>query len=162
MKREERDGKGKSYIIAIALSITILPAISAATSMPVVVKGVVKYTNGTMVPDGWTVTLENLNESYPDEPWNTTTDSTLYPLNYFITGTAENESTFLIRVSDPEGKFSGEKTFTASPLETKIVNITVYASPPAVPLLTLPATILLAILLSMLVILLIIRGKVKR
>ena len=128
MKRGEREGKGKSYIIATVLSIAILPAISAAAiPMPVVVKGVVKYANGTMVPDGWTVSLENLNESYPDEPWNTTTDSTLYPLNYFITGTAESESTFLIRASDPEGKFYGEETFTASPLEIKIVNITVRA-----------------------------------
>ena len=162
MKRDEREGKGKSYIIATVLSIAILPAISAAIPMPVPVKGVVKYANGTIVPDGWTVSLENINESYPDEPWNTTTDSIFYPLNYYIVGTAENESTFLIRASDPEGKFYGEKTFTAKPLETKIVNITVYAPPPAVPLLTLPATILLAILLSMLVILLIIRGKVKR
>ena len=148
-------------LVMLMVSISIVMT-GAAIPLPVPVKGVVKYANGTMVPDGWTVSLENLNESYDDEPWNTTTDSILHPLNYFITGTAENESTFLIRVSDPEGKFSGEKTFTAGPLETKIVNITVYASPPAVPLLTLPATILLAILLSMLVILLIIRGKVKR
>ena len=155
--------KMMASLLIVAMAMAILPTVVSAQMppMPVVVKGVVKYANGTMVPDGWTVTLENLNESYPDEPWNTTTDSILHPLNYFITGTAENESTFLIRVSDPEGKFSGEETFTASPLETKIVNITVYAPPPAVPL-TLPATILLAILLSMLVILLIIRGKVKR
>jgi len=154
--------KMMASLLIVAMAMAILPTVVSAIPMPVPVKGVVKYANGTMVPDGWTVSLENLNESYDDEPWNTTTDSILHPLNYFITGTAENESTFLIRVSDPEGKFSGEKTFTASPLETKIVNITVYASPPAVPLLTLPATILLAILLSMLVILLIIRGKVKR
>ena len=113
-------------LVMLMISISIVMT-GAAIPLPVPVKGVVKYANGTMVPDGWTVTLENLNESYDDEPWNTTTDSTLYPLNYFITGTAESESTFLIRVSDPEGKFSGEETFTASPLETKIVNITVKA-----------------------------------
>ena len=114
-------------LLIVAMAMAILPTVVSAIPMPVPVKGVVKYANGTMVPDGWTVSLENLNESYPDEPWNTTTDSTLYPLNYFITGTAESESTFLIRASDPEGKFYGEETFTASPLEIKIVNITVRA-----------------------------------
>ena len=154
--------KMMASLLIVAMAMAILPTAVSAIPQPVVVKGAVKYTNGTMVPDGWTVTLENLNESYPDEPWNTTTNSTWYPFNYITAGTAEGESTFLIRASDPEGKFYGEKTFTAKPLETKIVNITVYAPPPAVPLLTPPATILLAILLSMLVILLIIRGKVKR
>ena len=121
--------KMMASLLIVAMAMAILPTVVSAIPMPVPVKGVVKYANGTMVPDGWTVTLENLNESYDDEPWNTTTDSTLYPLNYFITGTAESASTFLIKASDPEGKFSGEETFTASPLETKIVNITVRGPP---------------------------------
>ena len=118
-------------LLIVAMAMAILPTVVSAIPMPVPVKGVVKYANGTMVPDGWTVSLENLNESYPDEPWNTTTNSTLfYPFNYVIMkGTAESESTFLIRASDPEGKFYGEETFTASPLDIKIVNITVRGPP---------------------------------
>ena len=120
--------KTKISVIAIGFALVILTASVmsvVAVPMPIPVKGVVQWADGTMVPDGWTVSLENLNETYPDEPWTTTTNSSLAPLNYFFTGTAENTSTFVITASDPTGTFTGSETFTADPLETKIVNITV-------------------------------------
>ena len=129
--------------------------------MPVTVYGNVTYANGTRVPDGWNVTLINIDAN---ESWSTTTKegSGTPPIyNYEIVGSAYDTQNFRVEVRDPTGAYYGSESFTASGFETKIVDITVYA-PPAVPLLTLPATILLAILLSMLVILLIIRGKVKR
>jgi len=120
--------KTKISVIAIGFALVILMASVmpvVAVPMPVPVKGVVQWANGTMVPDGWTVSLENLNETYPEEPWTTTTNSILAPLNYFFSGTADNPSTFVITASDPTGTFTGSETFTANPLETKIVNITV-------------------------------------
>ncbi len=118
----------KTKISAIGFALVILMASVmpvVAVPLPVPVKGVVQYEDGTMVPDGWTVSLENLNETYPEEPWTTTTNSSLAPLNYFLTGTAESTSTFVITASDPTGTFTGSETFTAAPLETKIVNITI-------------------------------------
>ena len=152
------------FAVAFALifAITIIATVSAQIPGMVTVCGNVTYANGTKVPDGWNVTLINTDTG---ESWSTTTkDGVGTPpiYNYVIIGTASGTQNFTIEARDPTGTYYGSKSFTASGFETKIVNITVYAPPPAVPLLTLPATILLAILLSMLVILLIIRGKVKR
>ena len=148
------------FAVAFALIFAISIA-SAQVPMPVTVQGNVTYANGTKVPDGWNVTLINMDTN---ESWSTTTKegSGTPPIyNYEIVGSAYDTQNFRVEVRDPTGAYYGSESFTASGFETKIVDITVYA-PPAVPLLTLPATILLAILLSMLVILLIIRGKVKR
>ena len=114
-----------SFSIVAIIVLAMTAPIATAVPMPVPVKGVVQYANETMVPDGWTVSLENLNETYPEEPWTTTTNSSLAPLNYFLTGTAESSSTFVITASDSTGTFTGSETFTADPLETKIVNITI-------------------------------------
>ena len=152
------------YMFAVAFALIFaISAASAQMPMPVTVCGNVTYANGTRVPDGWNVTLINIDTG---ESWSTTTKegSGIPPIyNYEIVGSAYDTQSFRVEAGDPTGTYYyGSKSFTASGFETKIVDITVYASPPAVPLLTLPATILLAILLSMLVILLIIRGKVKR
>ena len=152
-----------SYSIATIIGIAMLASVaSAQIPGPVTVYGNVTYANGTRVPDGWNVTLINTDTG---ESWSTTTKegSGIPPIyNYEIVGTAYGTQNFTVEARDATGAYYGSKSFTASGFETKIVDITVYAPPPAVPLLTLPATILLAILLSMLVILLIIRGKVKR
>ncbi len=151
-----------SYSIATIIGIAMLASVaSAQVPAPVTVQGNVTYVNGTRVPDGWNVTLINTDTG---ESWSTTTEEgvgTPPVYNYVIVGTASGTQNFRVEARDATGAYYGSESFTASGFETKIVDITVYA-PPAVPLLTLPATILLAILLSMLVILLIIRGKVKR
>jgi len=157
----EMDTAFHMFAVAFALIFAISIA-SAQVPMPVTVFGNVTYANGTRVPDGWNVTLINTDTG---ESWSTTTKegSGIPPIyNYEIVGTAYGTQNFTVEARDATGAYYGSKSFTASGFETKIVDITVYAPPPAVPLLTLPATILLAILLSMLVILLIIRGKVKR
>ena len=114
-----------AQILAIGLALTlVMPMVAAQIPLPVTVQGIVTYENGTLVPDGWTVSLENLDEEYADEPWTTETEvSGIW--NYFIVGTAAATSTFEIMVSDPTGTYTGNKTFTAGPFDAKILNITV-------------------------------------
>jgi len=126
--RGDKKVKNKIALKTLAISIVFVVVASgnvAAQPGPVTVQGVVTYADGTLVPDGWTVLLENLDECYPSEPWATTTDSTLAPFNYLVTGTAQLTSTFVITASDPAEIYTGTETFTAYLLETCIINITV-------------------------------------
>jgi len=122
--------KGKQKIaqifaIALALMVMIPMAVVAQMPLPVTVQGTVTYANGTYVPAGWNVSMENLDEVQTGEPWTTTTELVTPNWNYILVGTATNASTFRINVSDPAGTYTASETFTAGPMEMKTVNITV-------------------------------------
>jgi len=108
-------------IIVIALTVTMASAFIG----PVTVEGTVMYSDGTYVPAGWNVSMENLNESYLTEPWTGTTG--FYPpcWNYTVVGSADASSRFIVNVSDPTGMYTGSASFTAAGFDSKIVNITI-------------------------------------
>jgi hypothetical protein len=101
--------------------------VAEAQVLPVVVQGMVKYADGTHVPAGWTVYMENLDEAYEDEPWNGTTgDPGAAPWDYTVVGSSTAAvHTFYINVSDLTGVSKGEATFTAAGFDTKTINLTV-------------------------------------
>jgi len=125
-------GKKKiAQIFAIALALMVMiPMAVAQMPMPVTVQGTVTYANGTFVPAGWGVTMENLDEVQTGEPWTTTTELVTPNWNYILVGTATNASTFRINVSDPAGTYTASETFSAAPMDMKTVNITVSEVPP--------------------------------
>ena len=123
----------RTAIVTLIISAIIVtagvPLVSALFS-PVTVQGTVRYANGSYVPDGWTVTLWNLDEDPPDEPWTASTGT--YPpcWNYTVVGKASGEKNFYINVSDPTGTYKGEATFTGAPLQPPyIINLTVTSGP---------------------------------
>ena len=119
------------FAIILVLTLMIPTAVVAQIPLPVTVQGTVTYANGTYVPAGWNVSMENLDEVQTGEPWTTTTGFVAPCWNYTVVGTATNASTFRINVSDPTGTYTASETFTAGPATTKTINITV-GGPPSV------------------------------
>ena len=68
---------GLSIVLAIAVMAMMQPAAADQTAF----RGLVNFThNDTLVPEGWNVSVENLNQAYAGEPWKTTTDDSLLPV----------------------------------------------------------------------------------
>jgi len=130
-----------AQVFAVALTLILMMPMVAAIPLPVTVQGIVTYANGTLVPDGWNVSMENLDEVYADEPWTTLTEAgigcpAIY--NYVLVGTADAPSTFIVNVSDPNGTYIVSETFSANPMDIKIVNITMADTVPPTVTVTSP------------------------
>lgn len=74
MKKKEKKIKIVQGVLAVALALILTVPMVAAIPLPVTVQGIT-YGDGTLVPDGWIVSMENLDEDYGDEPWTATTQA---------------------------------------------------------------------------------------
>jgi hypothetical protein len=135
MKTEKMHNQTSWIKTAIATTLVISAIVMAgvpvaeAQVLPVIVQGMVTYADGTHVPAGWTVNMENLDEDYEDEPWNGTTgDPGAAPWDYTVVGSSTAAvHNFYINVSDPTGVYFDETNFTATGFDTKTINLTVLA-----------------------------------
>jgi hypothetical protein len=116
------------FVAVVGVLVLALAQPVAAPPQPMNVWGLVTYNNGTVVPDGWTVSIGNLDIVGIGEPWNTTTDYATWGTtghNYFRAAEANSGNRVQVSVYSPDMTYVGTatKTYTgASPLE---VNVTV-------------------------------------
>lgn len=109
-------------VVSIVMVVITQPAL-AQPPTPVELLGIATYENGSYVPDGWNVCLENLDESFVGEPWTTETGSVPPIYNYRVAGLATTRSTFKIDVRGDN--YIGSRTFETNPGTFLIINITV-------------------------------------
>ena len=129
MERMINNGIWVLFTVTLLLAM-IQPVVAPPQAMSV--WGLVTYENSTVVPDGWTVSIENLDDNPAGEPWNTTTDFATWGgtgRNYYKGAEASDGDTMQVYVHSPDMVYTGiatkEYTGTA-PLE---INVTV-AGPP--------------------------------
>lgn len=114
----------------IGILVLVIATVVIAMAQPVVapppamsVWGMVRYDNGTVVPDGWNVSIENLDEVGTGEPWNTTTMYVDEAHNYYRSAQASTGKAMQVYVHSPDMVFTGAATkeYTGtSPLEINV------------------------------------------
>ena len=114
-------------LIVLAMVLAMLPTASAASFSYV---GYAKYPNGTEVPDGWDIWMDNVNQSYANDPWYHATEEFGY-WNAHVDGTKEGDSDWIyVNLTSPDGRWFGEFSARLSDIlgiwGLYIHNITVY------------------------------------
>jgi len=128
-------------IAVIVLSIVAMAEPGVAQPQAVSVWGLVTYeNNGTVVPDGWTVSVEDLDSAQPGEPWLTVTDSATWGTlgrNYFVGGSAITGDRLQVTVNSPDMVYTGTATGTVVGPGLHEINVTVSAAPAAAPIIVI-------------------------
>jgi len=124
--------KKKCEIWVVVIGVLIIAMVQPAVAQPqaVSVWGLVTYDNSTVVPDGWNVSIEDLDSDQPGEPWNTTTDYATWGAtghNYYVGGSAITGDRLQVTVISPDMEYTGTATGTVvgAGLQDEI-NVTVY------------------------------------
>ncbi len=99
---------GIAGLIVVAMVFVMVPTASAGEAFTWV--GNATYsTNGTWVPDGWTIKMENLNETYPTEPWSQVTGQYVMWTAHCDGETGLGDDTWIyVNVTSPDGIWFGE------------------------------------------------------
>lgn len=124
---------GITGLIVVAVMLAMVPTASAGASTWV---GNATYsTTGEWVPDGWTIKMENLNESYVTEPWFDDTHQ-YFMWNAHCDGqTTLGDNTWIyVNVTSPEGDWYGEFTCRLGDMDKAFLkyvhHVTVYPVAP--------------------------------
>ena len=126
MKIRPKNRKIWALVVGALIIAMVQPVV--AIPQPMSVWGLVTYDNDIVVPDGWTVSIENLDEVCTGEPWNTTTDYATWGAtghNYYKGGESSSGSRIRAFVHSPDMSYAGTatETYTGVILE---INVTVY------------------------------------
>ncbi|MBC2699015.1 MAG: hypothetical protein HF976_10910 [ANME-2 cluster archaeon] len=99
---------GIAGLIVVAMMLVMVPTASAGEAFTWV--GNATYsTNGTWVPDGWTIKMENLNETYPTEPWSQVTGQYVMWTAHCDGETGLSDDTWIyVNLTSPDGRWFGE------------------------------------------------------
>lgn len=104
----------KIGITGLIVIVIMLAMVTSASAFSVDTTGQIEYANnGTPCPAGWTIYEENLNRSYPEEPWDQLTfgDNGFIIFDYQICGRAEGDNEYIrVWVESPDKRWFGEKT----------------------------------------------------
>ena len=100
---------GITGLIVVAMMIVMMP--SASADFAVDTMGLIQFEeNGTTCPYGWTVFEENLNQTFPEEPWDEPTAEKPPFWNYKVSGRAESNDEYVrVWVTSPDERWYGEK-----------------------------------------------------
>ena len=113
-----RRGIGIAGLVVIAMMLAMVPTASAGEAFTWV--GSATYsTNGTWVPDGWTIQMENLNETYVTEPWEQITGQYVYWSAHCDGERTLGDNTWIyVNVTSPDERWFGEFTGRLGDMET--------------------------------------------
>ena len=123
---------GITGIIIVAMVLAMVPTASA--DFYTWVGNVTYSTTGEWVPEGWTIQMENLNESYAPEPWEQVTYLYVMWTAHCDGETAMGDDTWIyVNVTSPDEKWFGEFTARLGDMDTwfgsYIHDLTVYPVP---------------------------------
>ena len=108
---------GITGLITVAMVLAMVPAASAGG--PFTWCGNVTYpTNGSWVPDGWTITMMNLNHSeFAGQPWEDDTHQYM-KFNGHCDGETDSDDDWIyVNVTSPDGRWFGEFTTRMGDME---------------------------------------------
>ena len=99
----------KIGIATVMIAIALLATVPSVSAYFIDVVGTIQYEeNGTKCPYGWDVWMENLNESYPEEPWHDNSHSFIF-WDYKVSGEATTDECYVkVNVTSPDGKWFDE------------------------------------------------------
>jgi hypothetical protein len=125
--------KRKCKIWALVIGALIIAMVQPAVAQPpagITVWGLVTYDNGTVVPDGWTVSMENLDDggTAVGEPWITTTDYATWGWagkNYRRAAQANTGQRIQVSVNNSDMSYIGTATETYTGITPFEINVTV-------------------------------------
>jgi hypothetical protein len=101
----KRKGMGIAGLIVVTMMLAMVPN-TAAWAFEAV--GTIQYEDGATCPYGWDVYMENLNESYPGEPWYDESHSFIL-WDYKCAGEAtSNDNYVIVNVTSRDEKWFGE------------------------------------------------------
>ena len=109
---------GIAGLIVAAMMLAMVSTASAGEAFTWV--GNVTYpTNGSWVPDGWPITMTNLNHSeFAGQPWNDDTHQYMY-FNGHCDGEMENDDDYIyVNVTSQDGRWFGEFTSRLGDMDT--------------------------------------------
>jgi len=99
---------GMAGLIVVAMMLAMVP--SASADFAVDTMGLIQFEDGTTCPYGWTVCEENLNQTFPEEPWCEPTAEKPPFWNYKVSGRAESNDEYVrVWVTSPDEMWYGEK-----------------------------------------------------
>ena len=92
-------------VIVIVMMLAMVPN-AAADAFEAV--GTIQYEDGSTCPYDWDIYMENLDESYPEEPWYEVSKSFIF-WDYIVSGEmTSNDNHVIVNVTSPDGKWFGE------------------------------------------------------